>query len=295
MNKDSQIIFRVTDEEKEIYNRLKVGIDFPKFFRDMIMSINGMYPSSDVNISEHSYDTYRIEECNRCRNSFIYFATKYVYIESVIKGRVLFSVRGVLEDLMQKMESHDNIIYLKTRQCGISTIEMIYVLWRHLFFNDHRILYISSNKRIGIHFMERLRYSYSYLPIWLKLEKSDKFSNLYCDMADTFIGDRKDCESIIKSYDEVIVDEGCYCNDEGFNNLVEVCKENAIKMKFFSTSKKGRSSFIDLYKDSLRTLDWVSGKIEWYDVNGRDTSWMLNQIERIGLEEFNYEFGCIYD
>jgi hypothetical protein len=106
---------------------------------------------------------------------FLYFLEQYVYVShpSGIAIRMrdhLFKwQREAAKDFLQ----HTNIISLKQRQVGFSTIVSSYALWRALFFTGQYITIISLSLRDSTEVLRRTKLTYDYLPAWLKQETSE--------------------------------------------------------------------------------------------------------------------------
>ena len=85
------------------------------------------------------------QEYLKCAKDPAYFMRKYCHIQHPTRGRILFNLYPFQEKVLHLFRDHDNIITLKSRQLGISTLAAAYSLWLMLFHNC--LLYTSPSPR----------------------------------------------------------------------------------------------------------------------------------------------------
>src|SRR5574344_1190190 len=81
-----------------------------------------------------------LEEYNSCASDLAYFMMKYCYIQHPIRGRILFNLYPFQEKVLHLFRDSENIMVLKSRQLGISTLGAGYLLWLILFHKDKNVL-----------------------------------------------------------------------------------------------------------------------------------------------------------
>lgn len=115
---------------------------------------------------KHLADKYLVEFL-RCRSSFEYFCTNYVYIELPGKD-VLLQPYGKQIELVDLVELRKYVLVLKSRQIGISTIIQAYAAWLATFYNNVVIGIISKDGAEATDFARVIRGIVEKLPDWMK-------------------------------------------------------------------------------------------------------------------------------
>ena len=106
---------------------------------------------------------------------FLHFCQNYSTISHPSRGAVVLgdNMYGWQKKAAVDFLKHNQIIYKKTRQIAASTISGLYMLWRSLLFEGQNCVIVSLTQRDSSEFLRRLKYSYDYLPAWLKQKTSE--------------------------------------------------------------------------------------------------------------------------
>ena len=75
-------------------------------------------------------------EWRRCARSFEFFCREFVYIKHPSKGRIKFDLRPAQIETIKAVEGEGNVVILKARQIGYSTLFAVYQLWLAKFRDD---------------------------------------------------------------------------------------------------------------------------------------------------------------
>lgn len=110
----------------------------------------------------------KIEEYTRCANSFRYFAENYVYITHPKRGLVLFNLYVYQERCIREYDEYKHNIIRKFRQGGLTTLTVIWCLWRCMFKNDQKIMVLSKSDREAKGAGKIVTNVLKYLPEWIK-------------------------------------------------------------------------------------------------------------------------------
>jgi len=111
-------------------------------------------------------------EVRRCRpkgtvegdlEAFKYFCEKYVWIEHP-KGRRLFELRDAQLLTAHDYLAHDQVLILKARQIGFTTLTMAFALWQALFVEDWSCINLSRRQEDAEHALSKAIYAYDRLP-----------------------------------------------------------------------------------------------------------------------------------
>jgi hypothetical protein len=108
-----------------------------------------------------------ISEYFKCKNSFNYFCSNYIYLELPGKDE-LFKPYTKQIELIDAIELYKYILVLKSRQIGISTIIQAYAAWLAVFFDNVVIGIISKDGNEATDFARIVRGFIDKLPKWIK-------------------------------------------------------------------------------------------------------------------------------
>lgn len=111
-----------------------------------------------------------LQEYTKCAQDPAYFMRKYCYIQHPQRGRILFSLFPFQERVLHLFRDNENIIALKSRQLGLSTLAAGYSLWLMLFHKDKNILALATTQATARNLVTKVIFMYDELPKWLKLD-----------------------------------------------------------------------------------------------------------------------------
>lgn len=109
------------------------------------------------------------EEYVRCASDPAYFMRKYCYIQHPIRGRILFNLYPFQEKVLHLFRDSENIMVLKSRQLGISTLGAGYSLWLILFHKDKNVLCLATTQATARNLVSKTMFMYENLPKWLRV------------------------------------------------------------------------------------------------------------------------------
>lgn len=110
----------------------------------------------------------------KCATDPAYFMRKYVMIQHPIRGRILFNLYPFQEKVLHLFRDSKNIIVLKSRQLGISTLGAGYALWLMLFHSDKNVLCLATTQATARNLVRKVIFAYDALPVWLKVPTTFK-------------------------------------------------------------------------------------------------------------------------
>lgn len=109
------------------------------------------------------------QEYIKCAKDPAYFCRKYVYIQHPMRGRILFNLFPFQEKVLRLFRDSKNIIVLKSRQLGISTLGAGYALWLMTFHKDKNILCLATTQATARNLVKKVIFAYEQLPRWLQV------------------------------------------------------------------------------------------------------------------------------
>jgi hypothetical protein len=128
----------------------------------------------DVNISWEipkysvEYTKEQMEELRKCTNSFPYFCEEYIKIIHPMKGLIPFKLYPFQERVINNYDQFKYNIVSKFRQAGLTTVTVIWSLWRCLFRTDQRIMVVCKSDRESIGIGKIAQHAKDNLPDWMQ-------------------------------------------------------------------------------------------------------------------------------
>ena len=111
------------------------------------------------------------KEILKCTQSFSYFCHKYVKILHPTKGLIPFIIYKYQNKCIQEYERSRFNIISKFRQGGLTTVTLLYGMWRCMFKLDQQIMLLSKTDREATIIGMIVDRAVEYLPEWLKPNK----------------------------------------------------------------------------------------------------------------------------
>ena len=105
----------------------------------------------------------------RCCSDPAYFCSHYVYIQHPMRGRILFNLYPFQSKVLNLFQDSKNIIVLKSRQLGISTLAAAYALWLITFHRDKNVLCLATTQATARNLVKKTIFAYEQLPKWLQV------------------------------------------------------------------------------------------------------------------------------
>lgn len=114
------------------------------------------------------------QEYIKCAKDPVFFLRKYCYIQHPVRGRILFNLYPFQEAVLELFRDSKNIIVLKSRQLGISTLGAGYALWLMLFHKDKNVLCLATTQATARNLVAKTIFMYDQLPQFLKVPTTQK-------------------------------------------------------------------------------------------------------------------------
>jgi hypothetical protein len=125
----------------------------------------------------------RQRELLKCAMSFPYFCHKYIKIAHPKRGLIPFIPYKYQRRCCQEYENQRFNILSKFRQGGLTTVTVIWAIWRCLFKLDETIMVLSKSDREAIAAGEVAKRALIELPSWMKpeMEKNNDHQKIFSD------------------------------------------------------------------------------------------------------------------
>lgn len=104
-----------------------------------------LYLSDNLYLYGNTRTTTEKTEYEKCKSNFNYFCSKYLKINHLTKGIIPLNLHEYQKTLINCYENNKWIAVPKFRQGGFTTTNIAYSLWKSIFKENTRILYICTN------------------------------------------------------------------------------------------------------------------------------------------------------
>lgn len=217
------------------------------------------------------YDASRQQkEIIKCCNSFSYFCHKYIKILHPMKGLIPFVLFKYQKKVIKDYENNRFNIISKFRQGGLTTVTLLWGLWKCMFQMDQQVMLISKTDREATDTGLIIDRACENLPPWLKPKKEAKWNDHLKMFTDT--------GSAIKFYSPeaargkavtfLIIDEAAFIDD----------MEKHWKAMWPVLSTGG----------SCALISTVNGLGNWYEQTYRDAKDNKNKFHVIDLDYWEH-------
>lgn len=194
----------------------------------------------------------------------------------------------------------NNRIFMMGRQTGKTTIATLYLLWYALFHESKIIAILANKESQALEIMLRIQSAYQQLPLWLQqgLKKYNQ-SEIIMENGTRMFAAASSSSSIRgKTVDLMLVDEFAHLDDSVATPfMLSVFPTQASRpdsMLLLISTPKGMNHFYEIWQKAKRgDSDFVPGKVQWYEIPGRDEAWKKRVIRDSGLQFFQQEYACL--
>jgi hypothetical protein len=125
------------------------------------------------------------KEIVKCVESFPYFCQKYIKILHPTKGLIPFMLFKYQARCIEEYKEHRFNIISKFRQGGLTTVTLLYGLWKCMFELDQQIMTLSKTDREAVGTGMMVDRAVDHMPLWLKPKKDGKWNDHLKQFPDT--------------------------------------------------------------------------------------------------------------
>lgn len=199
-----------------------------------------------------------------------------------------------------KTTKRNNRIFMMGRQAGKTTIATLYLLWYALFHESKNVAVLANKESQALEIMLRIQTAYQELPLWLQqgLKKYNQSEIIMENGTKIFAAASSSSSIRGKTVDLMLVDEFAHLDDNIANLfMASVFPTQASRpdsMLLLISTPKGMNHFYDIWnKAKDGKSSFVPGKVQWWEIDGRDEAWKEKTIRDTSLQQFNQEYACV--
>ena len=234
----------------------------------------------------------------KCAKDPSYFCRHYVYIQHPMRGRILFSLFPFQEKLLHLFRDSKNIIVLKSRQLGISTLGAGYALWLMLFHKDKNVLCLATTQATARNLVKKVIFAWEQLPKWLQVPTEYK-NKLSMGLKNGSKVEAKSSNSDAARSEAVsllLIDEAAFIDniEATFAAAQQTLATGGQAMLLSTPNGMGNNFFYKTWvKAELGENSFVPVKLPWQVHPERDQAWRDKQDADLGPRFAGQECDCM--
>ena len=245
-----------------------------------------------------NYSDEEIREIKKCAKDIVYFANTYCTVMTD-EGLQTINLRPYQENMLRQFQAERFNICLASRQVGKTICSSIFIAWYSVFNFDKNSLILSNKGATTREIIDKGKTILEHLPFFIKpgTLKWDVFNSKF-DNGCRIIGQTTTKKAAIGfTIHLLFMDEFAHIPA----NFVNTFYENVYPTVSASTNSKviitstpnGFNKFYDIYTAADKGLsEYVPFRVDWWDVPGRDDTWMRQEVANLGSDEaFNRQYG----
>lgn len=244
------------------------------------------------------YKQLLVQEYKKCCESPEYFCRKYMYIQHPMRGRILFNLYPFQSKVLNLFRDSKNIIVLKSRQLGISTLGAGYALWLMLFHKDKNILCLATTQATARNLVKKVIFAYDQLPKWLQVPTEYK-NKLSMGLKNGSKVEAKSSNSDAARSEAVsllLIDEAAFIDniEATFAAAQQTLATGGQAMLLSTPNGMGNNFFYKTWvKAELGENSFVPVKLPWQVHPERDQAWRDKQDADLGPRFAGQECDCL--
>jgi hypothetical protein len=255
---------------------------------------------------EYEYTPEMIEELKKCKKDPIYFIENYIQVISEQK-LIYLKLREYQIKYINMIHNNANVMCMWGRQSGKSVTSAAYIAWSIIFKPNLKCLLLADQESKALEQLKRIKEMIELVPLWMQqgckkwAEKRIIFGNKSEVRAAATHKKAASGFTVNLLYlDEFALVDDKIAKDFLTSVMPTVSSDPNAKIMITSTPR-AKNEFYRLWDKNERKAktgtigpkDFLTYKIAWNEVPGRDDEWRVAEIERIGEIAFNQEYNCV--
>jgi hypothetical protein len=237
-----------------------------------------------------------------CMEDKVLFGNNFVQLKDADEGWQKISLRNYQEDLLQKYAKHNWNILMFPRQSGKTTTTVVEIVHFCCFNFDKDCVVIAQSDMVVNEILKKIKEAFNGLPFFMQPGfisfnargfTLDNGCRLSIGIAS---------ESVVQGFalDFLFIDEFAYIPaskvDKFWNNIYPSLVNNPNSRCIIASTPNGRNKFYDLWTGAEEgTNEFITSRIYWYDVPGRDEEFKRKTIANVGIVGWEMGFECSFD
>jgi hypothetical protein len=237
-----------------------------------------------------------------CAEDKLFFSNNFGKLKDGANGWAKITLRDYQEKLLKKYTLNKWNIVMFPRQSGKTTTTVLDIVHFLLFNIDKDCVCIAQSDTVVKEILAKIKECFIGLPFFLQpgfvsFNKKGCILDNGCRLS---IGIAS--ESVVQGFalDYLFIDEFAYIKQsmvrKFWNNIYPTLINNPDSKCIIASTPNGRNLFWELWKNAeLKLNRFITSRIYWYDVPGRNDQFKLDTIANVGIEGWEMGFECSFD
>lgn len=248
------------------------------------------------------YSEDEIEILKIVYNDKKFFGNNFIHLKDGEKGWQQITLRPYQENLLTSYTKNKWNILMFPRQSGKTTTTVVEIVHFAISNWDKDMVVIAQSELVVDEILRKIKEAFSSLPFFMqpgfvKFNSKGFVLDNGCRLS---IGVAS--ESVVQGFalDFLFIDEFAYIPSirvtKFWNNIYPALVNNPNSKCIIASTPNGRNKFWELWYGAMTGKNrFVTNRIYWYDVPGRDETFKLDTIANVGLEGWEMGFECSFD
>ncbi len=231
-----------------------------------------------------------------------FFGNNFIHLKDAEKGWQQIKLRDYQEDLLKSYSDNKWNILMFPRQSGKTTTTVVEIVHFAISNYDKDMVVIAQSELVVDEILKKVKEAFHSLPFFMQpgfIKFNSKGFTLDngCRLS---IGVAS--ESVVQGFslDFLFIDEFAYIPairvNKFWNNIYPALVNNPQSKCIIASTPNGRNKFWELwYGAEMKKNKFVTSRIYWYDVPGRDEQFKQDTIANVGIEGWEMGFECSFD
>ena len=281
-----------TKRINEQIERIEMGIaaDYSPFYEGRIDS-----RAADI---VFEYTEEELKEMAKCASDVVYFGEKYCF-SMTDEGIRRIKLRSYQKTMLKSFQDNRFSVMLASRQIGKTVTSSIFIAWYLCFHYDRNVMVVANKLATTSEIVDKIKIILKNLPYFMKPGIVNggvtgmKFDN----------GNRLFSQATTKTaaigftIHLLFADEFAHIHPnfllQFYRSIYPTLSSSKISRMIICSTPNGMNLFYEIYQGALQKKNaFVSIRVDWWEVPGRDEEWKKREIANLGSEElFNQEYG----
>ena len=245
----------------------------------------------------HNFIESELQEYIRCMKDPSYFARTYCKVINLDRGLVPFDLYPYQEKMFNHFKDNRFSIVLACRQSGKSISSVAYLLWYAIFHPEKTIAILANKGATAQEMLGRVTLMLENLPFFLQPgtkalnKRSIEFSNNSRIVSAATSGSSIRGMSVNLLY----LDEFAFVENAAqfyTSTYPVVSSGKDTKVIITSTANGIGNQYHKIWEGAVQGVnEYMSFRVDWWDVPGRDVKWKDQTISNTSQLQFDQEFG----
>ena len=232
----------------------------------------------------------------------VFFGNNFIHLKDAEKGWQQITLRNYQEDLLHSYTNNKWNILMFPRQSGKTTTTVVEIVHFAISNFDKDMVVIAQSELVVDEILKKVKEAFHSLPFFMqpgfiKFNSKGFVLDNGCRLS---IGVAS--ESVVQGFslDFLFIDEFAYIPNirvnKFWNNIYPALVNNPQSKCIIASTPNGRNKFWELwYGAEMKKNRFVTSRIYWYDVPGRDDKFKEDTIANVGIEGWEMGFECSFD